>query len=167
MKAVIVNPSIILGTGNWNEGSSKIFKTAFEEFPWYTDGVTGFVDVQDVVKAAFLLMNSRVTGERFIINGNNIAYHALFDMIADRFGKKRPFRKVTPFVASLIWRREKLRHLFFGTEPLLTKETAANAQDKRYFDNTKLLHAFPRFRYTAIEQTIARICDNYKQIYGI
>ena len=50
LNAVIVNPSIILGAGDWNEGSTKIFKTAFEEFPWYAQGKTGFVDVNDVVQ---------------------------------------------------------------------------------------------------------------------
>ncbi len=61
LEAVIVNPSIILGTGDWNGGSSQIFKTVYNEFNWYTDGITGFVDVTDVVSAMLLLMESNVS----------------------------------------------------------------------------------------------------------
>src|SRR6478672_1289430 len=50
LNAVIVNPSTILGAGDWNNGSSEIFKTAYNEFPWYAEGMNGFVDVKDVAK---------------------------------------------------------------------------------------------------------------------
>ena len=65
LNAVIVNPSIILGAGDWSKGSSGIFKTAYDEFPWYTEGVTGFVDVEDVVRAMIGLMNSDVCKRTF------------------------------------------------------------------------------------------------------
>ena len=39
LKAVIVNPTIILGAGDWNAGSTQIFKTVYNEFPWYTGGI--------------------------------------------------------------------------------------------------------------------------------
>ena len=60
----IVNPVIILGAGDWNNGSSGIFKSAYNEFPWYTGGMSGFVDVLDVVDAMQILMESNITGQR-------------------------------------------------------------------------------------------------------
>ncbi len=74
LEAVIVNPSIILGAGEWTKGSSQIFKTVYEEFPWYTEGTTGFVDVADVVTAMILLMNSNITAQRFIVSAENRQY---------------------------------------------------------------------------------------------
>src|SRR6185437_1228576 len=68
LKAVIVNPTVIFGGDNWDTGSSAIFKTAYNEFKWYTEGVSGFVDAQDVARAMILLMNSDITSERFILN---------------------------------------------------------------------------------------------------
>ncbi len=166
LTAVIINPSIILGDGNWNEGSSQIFKTVYNEFPWYTDGVTGFTDVHDVVKAMLLLMNSDIIAERFILNAANIRYKDVFDMIADNFGKKKPSKKVTPLLASLIWRSEAVRSFFTGSRPLLTKETSASAQSKIYFDNQKFLQTFPGFQYTSLQQSIARICNHYKNQFN-
>jgi len=139
LPAVVVNPTIILGESDWTKGSTEIFKTIHDEFPWYTEGISGFVDVKDVVRAMILLMESDSVGERFILNGDNIAYKQLFETIAHCFGKKAPHKKVTPFLAALVWRYEGLKGMFTGIDPLLTKETAATAQAKVYFDNSKLL----------------------------
>ncbi|MBK7440418.1 MAG: NAD-dependent epimerase/dehydratase family protein [Bacteroidetes bacterium] len=49
LNAVIVNPSIIVGAGNWDSGSCKLFTTIYNGFKYYTNGVTGYVDVRDVL----------------------------------------------------------------------------------------------------------------------
>jgi len=74
LNAVIINPSIILGPGDWNSGSSKLFTTMYNGLKFYSIGSNGFVDVEDVVKAMILLMNSEISGNRFVINSENINY---------------------------------------------------------------------------------------------
>jgi nucleoside-diphosphate-sugar epimerase len=158
LNAVIVNPVIILGSGDWNKGSSELFKSAYDEFPWYTEGISGFVDVIDVVKAMILLMESNISAERYIISAENRGYREIFSLIAENFNKKPPYKKVTPFLASIVWRIEALKGMITGKAPLLTKETAATAQAKVNFDNTKLLQQLPGFAYTPIADSIHRIC---------
>ena len=97
LTSVILNPSFIIGPSDWNTGSTAMFKTVYDEFPWYTEGVHGFVDVQDVSRAAIALMESNTVAERFIINGANISYKELFDLIADGLGKTRPRKKSYAF----------------------------------------------------------------------
>jgi dihydroflavonol-4-reductase len=162
LNSVVVNPTIILGESDWTKGSTEIFKTIYNEFPWYTQGVSGFVDVKDVVKAMILLMESDIAGERFILNGDNVPYKKLFDEIAGGFGRKAPYKKVTPFLAELVWRYEGIKGRLTGIDPLLTKETSNTAQAKVYFDNSKLLKQFPGFRYTPVSDTIQRICSYLK-----
>jgi nucleoside-diphosphate-sugar epimerase len=162
LHAVILNPSIILGAGDWNNGSTGIFKTAYNEFPWYTNGSNGFVDVEDVAKAMFLLMNSSIINERFIVSGWNLSYKKVFDTIAITFGKKQPHKKVTPLLAVIVWRVAQLKSFFTGAKPLLTKETAASAQINIAYDNSKLLKQFPQFKYASFEQSIERICGELK-----
>ena len=96
LNVAIVNPVIILGAGDWNKGSSEIFKSAYNEFPWYTKGVSGFVDVMDVIDAMQLLMQSDVQGQRYIISGANLPYQEIFTQIANGFNKRPPSKKVTP-----------------------------------------------------------------------
>lgn len=167
LQAVIVNPSTILGGGDWNRSSSKIFKTAFEEFPWYSEGVTGFVDVRDVVKAMMLLMESDITNERFILSAENISYKNIFTYIANAFGKKPPHKKVTPFLAALVWRIETLKSFFSGKEHLLNKETAQKAVAKYYFDNSKIKQALDGFLFRPVCETIKDTCATLKPLTTI
>ena len=163
----IVNPVIILGAGDWNNGSSGIFKSAYNEFPWYTKGMSGFVDVLDVVDAMQLLMESEVTGQRYVLSADNLYYRDLFNSIATAFNKRLPYKKVTPFLAGIVWRLEALKGLITGKAPLLTKETAATAQAVVKFNNRKFLDAFPNFKYRNLEETIQRVAGELKQLHQL
>ncbi len=167
LKAVMVNPSLILGGNNWDSGSSAIFKNAYNEFKWYTDGVSGFVDVRDVARAMILLMNSEITAERFILNGENLPYREIFTSIAKCFGKKPPYKKVSPFLAEVIWRTEEIKTKFTGKKHLLTKETVRTALAKVYFNNSKILKELPGFHFTKIKDTIEFTCASLKEKYSL
>jgi dihydroflavonol-4-reductase len=167
LKTVIINPVIILGAANWNTGSTGIFKSAFNQFPWYTNGVSGFVDVLDVVQAMHQLMQSNIVGERFIVSGHNLPYKTVFTLAANAFNKKPPHKLVTPLLAEIVWRIEWIKGKLTGKKPLLTKETAKTAQAKVYFDNRKLLEALPNFQYTPIEKTIPRIAAELHEMFKL
>ncbi len=49
LNAVIVNPSIILGPGFWDRGSSSMFSRVAGGLKYAAPGITGYVGVQDVV----------------------------------------------------------------------------------------------------------------------
>ena len=163
----IVNPVIILGAGDWNNGSSGIFKSAYNEFPWYTAGMSGFVDVLDVVDAMQILMDSNITGQRYVLSADNLAYRSLFNSIATAFNKRLPYKKVTPLLAGIVWRLEAIKGFFTGKAPLLTKETAATAQATVRFNNQKFLNAFPNFQYRKLEDTIIRVANELKAIHQL
>ena len=163
LKSVVVNPAVILGAGDWNGGSSQIFKTYYENFPWYSDGVTGFVDVKDVAAIMIQLMESDISAERFIVSADNKTYQEIFNLIAKGFNKKIPSRKVTPLIAKIVWRLEVIKSWFTGKAPLVTKETAAAALEKVYFDNSKLKKFLPQFSYRSIEETITQTCTALQQ----
>lgn len=167
LEAVIVNPVIILGAGDWEKGSSGLFKTAYDEFPWYTEGTSGFVDVKDVVRAMALLMESEVSAQRFILCADSVPYREVFTEMAKLFGKRPPHKKVTPLLAGLVWRWEALKAKFTGNDPILTRETARTAQAKVYFDNTKLTTGFPSFRYTPLHESLQRICGELKEMHNL
>lgn len=167
LNAVIVNPVIILGPGNWNQGSTGIFKSAYNEFPWYTQGSSGFVDVWDVVHAMTQLMDSTISAQRFIVCAENTSYRNVFSLAAKAFGKKPPHRKVSPLMAELVWRLESLKALFTNKEPLLTKETSRTARAAVNFDNSKLLKALPHFQYNNLQDSIQKVCTELKLIHHL
>lgn len=167
LNAVIVNPSLILGGDDWSSGSSAIFKSAFDEFPWYSEGMSGFVDVRDVARAMILLMNSDITAQRFILSGENVSFRTIFSSIAKCFGKRSPHKKVNPTLAEFVWRLEALKARFSKKKPLLTKETARTSLSTIQFDSSKILKALPGFSFTPIEETIRFTCENLKEKYQL
>ena len=167
LQALIVNPSIILGGNNWDNGSAALFKTAYDEFKWYTEGISGFVDVSDVARAMILLMNSKISGQRFILSAENLSYKEIFSSIAKCFGKKPPPKKVSPFMAEIVWRLEAIKAGFTGKKHLLTKETARTAQATVYFDNSKILNELPGFNFTPVAISIAHTCATLKEKYHL
>jgi dihydroflavonol-4-reductase len=161
LNTVIVNPSTIIGYGDWNSSSCSLFKTVYKGFPWYSDGINGFVDVEDTARAIVLLMESSISGERFIINGDNWSFQKLFNSIADAFGTKRPWRKATPLLGQLAWRIEKLKSLFSGKKPPITHENAKVAHSKTYFSSRKIREALPGFTFTPLDQSIEKAGKKY------
>lgn len=163
LEAVILNPSTVLGYGDWNNGSCAIFRNIFKGVSWYTNGINGFVDVEDVARVTRLMMESAISGERFIVNGDTWPFRKLQDTIAGFFGKMKPAREATPLLLGVAWRMEKLKSLFTGIKPLLTKESARVAVSRTWFENDKLLKALPGFSFTPLEETIKKACEKYPE----
>lgn len=161
LEGVIINPSTVLGFGDWHQSSCVIFKNAYKEFPWYTKGLNGFVGVEDVAEAAVQLLLSDITQKRFVVNAENISFQHLFTMIAEGFGRRPPHREATMMMGEIAWRMEALKALITRQNPLLTQETARVAQSKTQFDNAALLKALPGFTYMPLETAINKACKKY------
>ena len=161
LSTVIINPSTVLGYGDWNQSSCAIFRNIFNEFPWYTTGTNGFVDVKDVARAAVDLMAKDFRGERFILSAKTLSFHQLFDLIADWFSKRRPNKEATAFLSGLAWRIEKLKSILTGKPTLLSKETARIARSHMNLDNSKILRFLPEFYFTPLEKTVQDACQSY------
>jgi dihydroflavonol-4-reductase len=159
LNAVIVNPTIILGEGNWDKSSTQLFRYVFREKPFYTAGIANCVDVQDVSEVVVKLLFSAISGERFLLNGASISYQDLFNLMADSMHKKRPSFRVGPGLAGLIWRVEAVRTWLLGTKPLITRETAQSAARRISYNNEKIKNALG-FSFQPIEKTVARVSES-------
>jgi len=139
LDAIIVNPSVIIGRNAGFEGSGAIFKLVKDGFSFYTDGASGFVAVEDVAKSMILLMDTEVSGERYIISAGNIHYKDLFTEIANGFGVKPPTKEAKPWMLGVAWRALKFASLFSGKEPSITKDTATSSITLSYYNNKKVI----------------------------
>lgn len=162
LNIAIVNPSVILGSGRWDDGPLKFFKLGWKNFPFYTKGTTGFVDVRDVIRFMILLMTSDISGERYILNAENLTYHTIMNEIAAHLNKKPPTVQVTPLLQQLAWRVEWLRATLFGIKPFITREVARTAMRSFFYQNDKSLAHFD-FEYTPIRQTIAETARQFRE----
>ncbi len=165
LAAVIVNPSIILGPGDWESGSSKIFQTLWKGNKFYTKGVNGFVDVRDVAQIMTKLMKSSVANQRFILSSENLSYQELFTNIMIAYGKKPPTIYASKWMLNLAWRIEKLKTLIFKSNPIITKETVNTSQNKYYYSSEKIKHQLS-FDFMPIHQSITDTCKLFEKENG-
>lgn len=163
LEGLILNPSTILGYGDWTSGSCSLFKQIHDGFPWYTEGINGFVDVRDVARATRLALESSMTEQRYLICAENWTFKDLQLAMANGFGVKGPSRKATPFLLALAWRMAALKGWLTGKQELLSKESARVGISQTRFDNKKFLEAFPEFQYRPLQQTIDEACRQYRQ----
>ena len=157
LDAVIVNPSIIFGPANWETGSAKMFKTIYDGLQFYTKGVTGFVDVKDVVKAMILLMEEenfeKCKNQRFVLNAENQSYQEIFYQIADAVGKKRPRFFSSNLLLAVVWRVAGFWAFVSRKPSMITKDAVANSNAINLFDGNKITQLV-EFTYLPISESI-------------
>ncbi|MFP4467759.1 MAG: NAD-dependent epimerase/dehydratase family protein [Bacteroidales bacterium] len=147
MDVVIINPTVVIGPGDPSRSSAQLYQSVNKGLKFYTPGVNGFVDARDVARAMVLLMEGNQVNERFIANSENLPFKTLFDYLALAAGVEPPKYRVGRWMSELAWRMETGRAFLTGSKPLLSKETARNAHNKRYFSNEKIKEALGiRFR---------------------
>ncbi|WP_292011126.1 NAD-dependent epimerase/dehydratase family protein [Chryseobacterium sp.] len=87
LKTIIINPGIIIGSGNWNQSSGELFHT-FEDNSFTFSGGSAYVDVRDVAIIAVDLMEKNIFDERFIIVAENVKYEKIGNQIRRKLGLK-------------------------------------------------------------------------------
>lgn len=160
LNAVIVNPSIILGAGNWNSGSSKLFSISSKN-KFYTDGITGYVDVRDVAKIMNLLAEEDIKGERYIVNAEDISFKDIFSKIALALGNKPPSIYIGKNLMGLFVLISSLFRIF-GIKSQISKNSMQAAYSKKYFSADKIKDKLG-YEFIPIDETINHIASIYKQ----
>ncbi len=166
LPAVIVNPGVIIGPGNWKKGSSQLIDRVWNGLKFYTPGVNGYVDVRDVSKAMIKLMESEIISERFILSSENLDYQKFFNFVANALGKKQPYIKAPCFSGQLAWRYEKMRTVLTEGNPLITKETARTAFQKYFYSSEKIMRIL-NFEFISMQQSISDTCRLFLKDKGL
>lgn len=154
LKGFIINPSIVFGPGDWNKGSTKIFKYVWDENLFYPQGKVNFVDVRDISNIVCQLLQSEITKERFILNGGSIDYQYLLNKIAENFNKRKPKFKTNALLSYTAVCIEGLKGLLTKKEPLLTRETVKMSSNVFNYDNSKIKHSL-NYNFRTIDDTIS------------
>jgi nucleoside-diphosphate-sugar epimerase len=157
LQVVVVNPSMIIGPGNWGESSTSLISKCWEGLPFYTEGVNAYVDVRDVAAIMVYLMESDISGERYILASENITFRSLFEKISTALGKPAPRFRVRRWMGELFWRVEWLRSRANGKPSLVTRETTRTAMSVHRYSSQKI-RSLPGVRFRPLDETITWTC---------
>jgi len=159
LHAVIVNPSVIVGPGYWEENSG-LFRLVHQGLKYYTKGINGYVDARDVARAMRLLMENNCFGERFIVSAANLSYQEFFNLIAKHMDKPAPSVNVPNILTRIAWRIEAVRSAVTGSKPEVTREMAVTTTQVYTYSNDKIRNRLP-FEFRDIEDSIRETCRHF------
>jgi nucleoside-diphosphate-sugar epimerase len=163
LSAVIVNPSVVLGPGDWHRSSTRLLRYAYDEHYFYTQGQVNFVDVRDVVGQLLRLALDlpALPSARYILNGELHPLGDFLGQMAKAFGRRPPTTAVPDWAAEIIWRLEHGRALITGARPLITRDTARAGRRPVYYDASKATTA-TGLPFRPLAETIAWIAQATK-----
>lgn len=153
LSAIIVNPSIIIGPGDINRSSGRIYQSIKNGLRFYTSGSNAFVDVRDVADAMILLMNKPIESERFLLIGENLTYKSLFNKVAQSLYLKSPTIFITDFMVKIAWRVAKLNAWFTRKSPIITAESAKSSINTNTY-SAKKIHDTIGFNFRSIDEAV-------------
>ena len=162
LEAIILNPSVILGGGFWQEKTGLFFSKIDKGLLFYTKKITGFIGARDIVCFAMKIMKSPIKNEKIILNSENRSIEYVLKTIADCLGKTKPFIQVKPWMAKIIlpiaWTTAKLTH----TPQNFTKRMAQSINSQRFYSNEKAKNLLD-FTFTPIEKVIQNLAREYQK----
>jgi dihydroflavonol-4-reductase len=153
LNAVIVNPSFIIGPGDWTKGSPYMFPLIAGGMKFYTYATNGYVGVKDVCRAMILLMKAQISSERFIINAADLSYYELFSMIADSIGAPLPYIEVKAWMLRLVLPLVKAYSFLTGKSSQFNGSTAKTFVVSSCYSSKKIQKAL-NFTFTDIQKVI-------------
>lgn len=158
LNTIIINPGMILGSGNWNQSSGELFKT-FEENNFTFSGGSCYVDVRDVAKIAVELMEKNIFGERFILISENKRYTEIAGQIRKKLGLKE-----AKVLSGTVLNFGRIANMFFGwLIPKLKMVTRSNIESVTSFStvsNEKIKEKL-NYQFVPVQESVDFHLNNY------
>jgi dihydroflavonol-4-reductase len=158
IETVVVNPGLILGPGFLNQGSGLLFKRIANGFPFYSQGITGFIAITDVVQIMTRLMNNKTANERYILVAKNSSFREIFNTIADALQVRRPRFHATQLVVNIAYRIDWIVSTILRKKRTLDRNSAKASYCKNYYSNEKIT-AKLNFKFLDIQEYIFTISE--------
>ncbi|MBU3659334.1 MAG: NAD-dependent epimerase/dehydratase family protein [Flavobacteriales bacterium] len=156
LSAVIINPCVILGPGNWESGSLSIFKTGKKGLLFYPSGSNATVDARDVAFCMRHLMNSNIQSERFLCVGTNQSFKDLFTNVCSIMKSSIPKYQAPKSIALFFATILEFFSRFSGKKSGLSVETVHSAYKNISYDVSKIKVAVP-VKFKTLQETVENV----------
>lgn len=160
LNVVIVNPGMIIGTGNWQQSSGELF-SRFEKDSYTFSGGTSYVDVRDVAQISIRLMEENVFGERFIIVSESLPYAEIGGQVRKRLGLK-PQTILSKFQLNVAWWLNNLLGWLVPPLRIVTKRNIQSITTLNTISAQKIIERL-NFNFISVKDSIAFHLENYLQ----
>ena len=158
LNAVMINPCVILGPGNWESGSLTIFKTGKKGLLFYPNGSNATVDARDVAFCMRYLMKSDIQSERYLCVGTNQSFKDLFTAVCSKMGSRIPKYQIPKSLALIVANFIEFFSRFSGGKSGLSIETVNSAYKNVAYDVSKIKSVIP-IEFRTLKETIENVLN--------
>jgi nucleoside-diphosphate-sugar epimerase len=154
LNAVMINPCVILGPGNWDETSLTIFKNVSKGMKYYPTGANATVDARDVASCLVSLVDSEISKERFLCIGSNQTFQQLFTEIASQAKAQVPSSPISKKWLVFLARISGPFYRLLGKKSPLALDTINSAYKNLKYDNSRIKDITSHSFYS-LQETVA------------
>ena len=158
LNTVIVNPGLIIGSGNWKESSGTLFME-FEKNDYTFSGGTSYVDVRDVAQISIELMEKNIFGERFILVSESAKYEEIGNSIRQKLGKS-PMKLLPNVVLKVGFYLNLLFGWLFSPLKMANKVNVQSVTEFNKISNKKIKEKL-NYEFITVEESLAFHLENY------
>ncbi len=160
LNGIIVNPSVVLGPGFWNNGVGKTYKLVSRGMRFYTLGSTGYVDVRDLSRIMVKLMESDISGEQFLVSSENLTFKEILSLISASLHRKDPNIHANRFLTGLGWRINALISIITGKEQTVTRDNMRISHRHYLYSGQKIKDVL-NYQFIPIRDTVQFLTEKY------
>lgn len=153
IKVNILNPTFLIGPYDSKPSSGRIILMALNQsIVFYPPGGKNFVPVKDLVGAILHCFDYGVSGEKYLIAGNNLSYKEFFQKLRIQTNSKQLLIPIPKFILSFLGYFGKVLSLFkikTSLSPINMKVLCVH----NYYSNQKSIEQL-KVNYSSLDQAI-------------
>jgi nucleoside-diphosphate-sugar epimerase len=153
LRAIIFNPSHILGPGDTHNWSRLIAMVANGTLPGAPPGYGPFADAREIAKAQVRALERGKSGESYLLGGEHASFVELLAMVGRKLGKPTPKKPIPAWALKLYGSAFDVIGRITGREPRITARGAAMTSHHLEVDSSKAVRELD-YRVTPLGQLL-------------
>lgn len=167
LKTVIVNLSRVYGPGQNRSSNgvgrfiSQLLNNKIAPLPWRLETKTNYTFIGDVINGHIMAMEKGLSGERYILGGENISYKKFVETVKKITNVKNIFVRIPTAILKFWGRLELMRNFLNDHEPLVTPNIVARFEIDKMMDSSKAMKELG-YTITPFEEGMRITIDHLK-----
>lgn len=158
LNTIIINPGIIIGSGNWSNSSGELFST-FENNNFTFSGGSSYIDVRDVAKISVQLMAKNTFGERYILISENKKYQEVGNRIRKKLNLA-PSKILSKSLMNIALYLKFPFSLFITKLRMITRANIESVTSVSTITNQKIIKTLD-YQFISVDESIDFHLANY------
>lgn len=160
MQIAILNPSLILGAGDWSKGSPSVIASIAAGLPAYPTGSLGMVGAEDVANVIVKIVKEELWGKQLLLNAETWTYQKFIYTICETLNVKPPQHRSNGILSSLAILKDTILSRMQKKQNIITTETAFMSAQSFSYD-CEWSNQLANLKYQPVEAVLKKMINEY------